>query len=375
MGGKARLAFCLFEYVPFGGMQMNLLKIARVCMARGHGVDVYAGLWEGGIPEDLNVSVLPVKGIANHRRCESFTRIVGRYLAEKPYDAVVGFNKMPGLDVYYAADSCFAAKAMERGLLYRMSGRCRTYLRLERAVFDSSSRAEILLISEKEKAAFVDRYGTPEHRFHYLPPGIDRDRLAPENPEEVRSALRSEMGIGPDQNVVLMVGSGFETKGVDRAVRALASLPADLRENSLLLVIGDDRAGPFKRLAGRLGVGRRVLFAGGRRDVPRFLAASDLLIHPAYRENTGTVLIEAMAAGLPVLATDVCGYGFHIERAGAGKLVSSPFRQERLNELLGEMLTSDKRGQWKSCGREYIARTDVFSRAEKAVDIIEQVAK
>ena len=108
--------------------------------------------------------------------------------------------------------------------------------------------------------------------------------------------------------------------------------------------------------------------------MPRFLAAADLLLHPSYHENTGTVLIEAMSEGLPVLATDVCGYGYHIKRAGAGELVPSPFRQKTLNHLLAYMLTSEKRNQWKENGREYIANTDVFSLHEKAADIIEQVA-
>ena len=102
--------------------------------------------------------------------------------------------------------------------------------------------------------------------------------------------------------------------------------------------------------------------------------AADLLLHPAYRENTGTVLIEAMAAGLPVLATDVCGFSYHIEYAGAGEIVPSPFRQETLNQLLVYMLTSEKKKQWQHNGRAYIAKTDVFSRAEKATDVIEKVA-
>jgi UDP-glucose:(heptosyl)LPS alpha-1,3-glucosyltransferase len=369
-----KFAFCLFKYFPFGGLQRDFLRIAKVCLARGHQVDVYAGSWQGDIPDGLQVSTLPVLGFTNHRRYESFAKRLGKSLAVKHYDAVVGFNKMPGLDVYFAADTCFAAKALERSFWYRLTKRCRSLLSLERSVFDKASRTEILLISEREKRLFMGYYGTAEERFHFLPPGIAKDRLAPNNAAEVRAKLRSELAIGSDQNVVLMVGSGFKTKGVDRAIRAISSLPPRLREKTILLIVGEDKSRPFRRLAKRSGVKDQVRFFNGREDILRFLVAADFLLHPAYRENAGTVLIEAMAAGLPVLVTDVCGYSHHVEQAGAGELVPSPFEQEKLNQLMASMLTSEKKKQWQHNGRYYVANTDVFSLPEKAADIIERVA-
>ncbi|MBW2329856.1 MAG: glycosyltransferase family 4 protein [Deltaproteobacteria bacterium] len=374
MAEKTKFAFCLFKYFPFGGLQRDFLRIAKVCLERGHQVDVYTGSWQGEIPDGLDVSILPLRGFTNHRRYESFAKRLSESLAAKHYDAVVGFNKMPGLDVYFASDTCFAAKASARSFWYRLTGRCRSFLRLERAVFDRESKTEILLISEQEKGFFMDYYGTAEERFHLLPPGITRDRLALHNAAEVRAELRCELAIRCDQNIVLMVGSGFRTKGVDRAIRAMSALPPKLRGKTVLLIVGKDKSKPFRRLAKRLGIAEQIRFVCGREDVPRFFVAADLLLHPAYRENTGTVLIEAMAAGLPVLVTDVCGYSYHIERAGAGELVPSPFKQETLNELLASMLTSEKKSQWQRSGREYVANTDVFSLPEKAADIIEQVA-
>jgi len=369
-----RFAFCLFKYFPFGGLQRSFLQVGKACLDRGHQVDVYTTSWQGDIPQEMAVSIVPVRGLANHRRYESFARRLRKPLASKQYDAVVGFNKMPGLDVYFASDPCFAAKAQEKTFLYRLTGRCRSLLRLEAAVFGATSKTEILLISEQEKPFFMDHYGTATERFHLLPPGIAKDRLAPRVGEDLGGELRRELGIGSDQPIVLMVGSGFKTKGVDRAILALSSLPHGLRKKTTLLIVGEDKTKPFLRLAKRCGVAQMVRFVGGRDDVPRFLFAADLLLHPAYRENTGTVLIEAMAAGLPVLVTDVCGYSYHIERAGSGELVPSPFRQETLNQLLASMLSSQNKGQWQQNGKDYVAHTDVFSRAERAADIIEQVA-
>ncbi|MBW2616796.1 MAG: glycosyltransferase, partial [Deltaproteobacteria bacterium] len=178
MTKKGKFAFCLFEYVPFGGMQRDLLRIVEVCRVRGHRVDVFARYWQGDLPDGLNVSILPGRGFTNHRRCESFAKRLKEFLAQMNYDVIVGFNKMPGLDVYFEADACFAAKARERSSWYRLTGRCRSYLRLERAVFNNRSKTQILLLSKQEKQVFMDHYGTREDRFHLLPPGITRDRLA-----------------------------------------------------------------------------------------------------------------------------------------------------------------------------------------------------
>ena len=369
-----RFAFCLFKYFPFGGQQRNFLKIAEVCMARGHQVDVFTTSWKDEIPDGFKVSVLPIRGFTNHRRRESLAEKLSQCVAASHYDAVVGFYKMPGLDIYYAADTCYAAKADERSFLYRMTEHCRSYLRMEKAVFGKSSTTEILLLSEQEKAVFIDYYGTPEHRFHLLPPGISRDFLAHPNDDKVCEELRRELNIGLETNVVLLAGSGFRTKGVDRAIRAISALPPELREKTILLVVGQGKALLFQWLAWRLGVANKVRFLGGRKDILRFFMAADLLLHPAYRENTGTVLIEAMAAGLPVLATDTCGFSNHIERADAGEIVPAPFKQETLNQFLANMLISEKKDQWRQNGKSYVTKTDVFSRAEKAADVIEKVA-
>ena len=374
MSKSSRLAFCLFKYFPFGGLQRDLVQIAKVCMTRGHQVDIYAGDWKGKVPDGLNVEVLPVRGITNHRRCQAFVKRLPAHLKGRHYDAVVGFNKMPGLDVYFAADPCFAHRVSDKSLLYRLTGRCRSYMSLEKAVFERESKTEILLISENEKAVFVEYYGTDKQRFHLLPPGISRDYMDPDTSEYLCADLRQELGVGSDTKIILMVGSGFKTKGVDRAISSLASLPTSLRENTVLLVVGEGKASPFERLARRMGVAGHVRFVGGRRDVLRLLVAADLLLHPAYRENTGTVLIEAMATGLPVLATDVCGYGHYIERSQGGELIPAPFRQETLNQMLASMLISDKKDRYGRNGRKYIGVSDVFSLAEKAADIIEQVA-
>ncbi|MBS3808954.1 MAG: glycosyltransferase family 4 protein [Desulfobacterales bacterium] len=245
---------------------------------------------------------------------------------------------------------------------------------MERAVFGRQSKTEIISISENEKKRYMDCYGTEKSRFHCVPPGISKKRLAPANAPENRDEIREKFFADENTHIVLMVGSGFKTKGVDRAVRAISALPERLKEKTLLVIVGKGKTRPYLRLAKRLGVLPNIHFMGQRDDVAKFMAGADLLLHPSYHENTGTVLIEAMAAGLPVLATGTCGYGSHVKRAGAGRLVPSPFRQETLNNMLASMLSDKQMEQWGKNGKKYVAETDVYSMHQKAAEIIETVA-
>lgn len=371
-----KLAFTLFKYFPYGGLQRDCLRIADLCRQAGAEVDIYAARLQGEAPVGVNFQHLPGKGLSHHRQYLSFAGLFQEQVKINGYRAVVGFNKMPGLDLYFAADPCYAATVAKKSWVYRLTSRYRTLMAFEEAVFAPSAKSVILSISEVQKRLFQDIYNTPGERFHDLPPGVPADRLLPSGSLEMGRSLRCELGIGEDELVVLMVGSGFKRKGVDRALKALRALPEELFFKSRLLVAGDDNLALYQKMARRQGLAERVIFTGGRTDIPRFMAAADLFLHPAYQENTGGVLIEALAAGLPVLVTTVCGYSVHIERARAGKLVPEPFSQSFLNQVLSQMLAStSQRLTWSKNAKVYVAKTDLFSLAERAAEIIMQVAE
>lgn len=367
-----QLAFCLYKYFPFGGLQRDFLRIALACQARGHRIRVYTLEWTGEIPEGFEVVQVPVKAWSNARRYARMSAWMARDLAARPVDRVIGFNKMPGLDVYYAADPCYEEKArMLRSPLYRLSGRYRHFAAYERAVFGADSQTEILMISEVQQPFFEQHYGTPKSRFHLLPPGIARDRRAPPNAAAIRADFRREFGLADDDFLLLQVGSGFKTKGLDRSLLALAHLPEALRQRTRLIAIGQDAPTQFQLQAKTLGIGEQVSILGGRDDIPRFLLGADLLIHPAYNENTGTVLLEAVVAGLPVLTTAVCGYAHYIREADAGVVVPEPFAQAALDDALLNMLNDgEQRRIWQQNALKFADHADIYSSTARAADVI-----
>jgi UDP-glucose:(heptosyl)LPS alpha-1,3-glucosyltransferase len=135
-------------------------------------------------------------------------------------------------------------------------------------------------------------------------------------------------------------------------------------------VVGEDKTSPFEKMARKFGVREQLFFLGGRDDVPQFLLGADMLMQPSYKENTGTAILEAIVSGLPVLATAVCGYAQHVEKAEAGRVVPEPFDDEVFAKLLEELLTSQDRDKWRQNGIRYAQTEDLYSMPEKAAALI-----
>lgn len=371
-----KFAFCLYKYFPYGGMQRNFIRIARTCQQRGHHIDVFTLHWQNAIPDDLNVVVIPVTALRNHRRYQQFQQTLQPLLQAGAYDAVVGFNKMPGLDVYYAADPCYKEKSHQlRGWLYRLSARYRHFCHYEKAVFNAATKTELMLISVAEKKHFMRHYGTLEQRFHLLPPGISKDRMAGTDAPQLRAQFRHEFGLDENHLVVLMVGSDYKRKGLDRLLLAVAALPPTLKLRVRVFVVGQAEGATFVKLAHHLNLQEQLIIVHERNDIPLFLQGSDVFVHPAYSEAAGMVILEAIIAGLPTLVTTVCGHAHHVQRAEAGLVIPEPFSQDVMNQHLATMLSNgSQRAAWRRQGIAYGQEQDLYRLHARACEIIEAKA-
>jgi UDP-glucose:(heptosyl)LPS alpha-1,3-glucosyltransferase len=341
---------------------------------------VYTLSWTGETPDGVTIHLAPVKALTRTRLYQKFTRWF--QAQPKPQNAtIVGFNKMPGLDVYYAADPCFAdIAATQRGSYYQYTPRFKHFSAYEYAVVGGDSGTEVLYLSPQQRAAFKTYYPECESRLHALPAGLAEDRkLEDRSPaareirkQSARAKLKAELGISEAATLIVQIGSGFKVKGVDRALHAIASLPQELRATLRYLLVGSGKPAAYLKLAKKLGIDAQVNIVGGRDDVPDLLAAADLMLHPAYRESAGYTLLEAVVAGLPVLATETCGYAYHIQQANAGVVCPEPFSQSTLNKLLANILDNLPTADWSANGLAYGANNSLYTMPQAAADFIQR---
>ena len=365
------LAFALYRYTPFGGLERNALELALAARERGHRVSVFTRAWRGERPAGIEVHELAVRAWTNVGLDRGFARALAPALERCAPDVVVGFNRIEGVDVFYAADPCLAATRAGAGRFALANRRRRAAW--ERALCAPEASTEILVQSAREAARHHEHHGTPRARLRVLPPGLRAEFLAPgatDAPE-----LRAELGIPRDALVVLAVGSDFARKGLDRTLAALARLPEELRERAWLLAVGAGRPARFERLARALGLAARVRFAGGRADVLAAYRTADLLLHPAREENTGSVLLEAQSQGVAVVCSGECGFAPLVAEARAGHVLATPFDAVELARASAELLEDgERRAELGARGRAFAQRFPMERRTALALDVIERAA-
>ncbi|AQT61615.1 lipopolysaccharide core heptose(I) kinase RfaP [Cellvibrio mixtus] len=369
-----KLALVIFRYFPFGGLQRDMLAIAQAAQARGHQVTIFCGEWQGDKAPGIDVVEIKAHGLFNIAGVKKFVNAFQKQFVASQFDLLVGFNKMPGLDVYYCGDSCFAKKAYEeRGLLYRLTPRAKLYLHYETAVYSHLSNTHILEVSAAERPVFAKYYATLDVRQTLLPPGVDRQLIGScVSRVSARQKIRKELSLADNDHLILCVGSGFKTKGLDRSLRSFAVFRKN-NPRALLVVVGNGDPRPFRALVKSLGLSDAVKFLGGRRDMADIYAAGDLLLHPAYKEVTGNVILEAMLSAIPVLVTPVCGYAHYAVDHAMGELLLAPDDAQTVAVQMEKLLAVDPH-DWQSKAERFACESDIFSRPDCAVNEIERIA-
>lgn len=171
--------------------------------------------------------------------------------------------------------------------------------------------------------------GADTARTITIPYGVDHDRFRPAAPDE-RAAVRQELGLRPDERLVLAGGRLVHKKGLDVAIDAFATAAMREAGPARLVIFGyGDLRHDLEAQATRLGLADRVLFAGRieRDRTPALFAAADLFLLPSVHDHAGNVdglpntLLEAMATGLPIIASNVVGVPTVIDDGVEGLLV------------------------------------------------------
>ncbi|WP_353827037.1 glycosyltransferase family 4 protein [Agromyces sp. SYSU T0242] len=233
------------------------------------------------------------------------TRRAKRFLAEHSDAVSICHNNVLAGDVYVNHGVLLAsmrARGRSPWRIYRNPVHLFIYAR-DRIRYRGHAHRTVVCLSERDADDLRATYGPIGPRIEVIPNGVDLDRFRPPTPDE-RAAARTELKLGTEERVAVFVGHEFSRKGLSFAIRGLAHAPS-----VLLLIIGGNDAiiAEAYEEAKEHGVGDRVLFLGPRGDLRRHLAACDLFVFPSAYEANALVVLEALASGLPVVATPV-GY-------------------------------------------------------------------
>jgi UDP-glucose:(heptosyl)LPS alpha-1,3-glucosyltransferase len=308
-----KLAIIRQSYRPDGGAEKIIVRLidGLRCYSDLHVSIIAKGWKEVLISEKFSIIPIQFKGWFRHGRVKNFIFSVRKVLQEKKFDLIQSHERVPGCQIYRAGDGVHAEwlniKAARENiwsrLLISFSPFHRLMLQLEYDLFHHPNLKKVICISQHGKRDILRHYPSiNSDKLVCIYNGIDLYKYSPV-PESAKLEVRSRLAIHPKKPVAIFVGSGFVRKGLGDLLEALS-----LTTEWELLVVGKDkRQKSFMKKAQKLGIANRIHFLGVQTHMQDLYATADLLVHPAWYEPFGNVVLEAMAMGRGVLVSSDCG--------------------------------------------------------------------
>ncbi|MFC2061477.1 glycosyltransferase family 4 protein [Elusimicrobiota bacterium] len=331
-----KIAIAVKNYSKTGGISRYVAELAE--RYAGHDeVHVYASSWRDvgnssiifhKVPM-INIRLLKkLKKHAWHNLFEVASFVLTSYFMIRAdrYDIVhIQGDYMGAFDIY-TAHSCHRAwldivNRQDLGILERLKKSAFNPLHAIILMIEKHNlrkAKKIISISEREKEYIIEHYSIAPEKIVPLPHGVDLDSFSIKDRDSKRKEIRAGYNFNADDTVLLFTAHEFKRKGLGQIIEAMN----DLNRNDLkLLVIGKDDPAPYIELAEQAGLTERVIFAGTVSDIEDYYAAADLFVFPTMYEPFGLVILEAMAAGLPVITSRSAGAAELIEDGEEGLLL------------------------------------------------------
>jgi UDP-glucose:(heptosyl)LPS alpha-1,3-glucosyltransferase len=371
-----KLALIRRQFSATGGAELYLQRLLRALAQKGHELHLFAEAWKE-TPAEVRRHPVKVSG-TRAQRAVRFAEAVKRDLGPERFDCVFSLERTLRQDVYRAGDGVHRvwlerrrqfAPAWKRPFIGLGSFHL-SLLRLETETFNPRNTRRVIVNSEMVKREILEHFAFPEERIHLVRNGVEVGRFQTAD----RAAARAHFGFGLDDYVLLFVGSGWERKGLKfllRAMRhfrdheplqALVKRMWELRQATpKRAVLGGLVKGLFRldettqELMARLeaakppsriqllvvGKGKppldtpaNVFFAGPLTNVELPYAAADLFVFLPIYEPCANVVVEALAAGLPVVTTAQNGAGELVEEGVSGSVLDDPTDTARVVQTI-----------------------------------------
>lgn len=243
----------------------------------------------------------------------------------------------------------------------------RAIIAVEQRTIQAGGSSSFFPVSSIAIEAFRKEYATLPGHWQALAPGVDVARFSRPERGVCRAGIREHHGIGASDTLLLFVGMNFEVKGLDTIIAALAKARAARPEaNIRLLVVGRGDEGKYRKVAQSLGVANAVTFAGTQLDgLERYYRAADIFIMLSKFDTFGMVVLEAMAAGLPVIVSPNVGAKDLVEEGSNGFILPEQQDADAAADRIARLSDMARREAMGAAAAQTAAMHDWERLAEK----------
>jgi UDP-glucose:(heptosyl)LPS alpha-1,3-glucosyltransferase len=306
-----RILFVWQKYSAYGGAELLLERTMAALACRGYRIAIVSANWPDR-GDGIEVIPCPIPPVPRAFQATVFARCALRAIGKRGSTVVQANQPVPGCNVLRTSGGVHAAYLRQRALFdgplqrawTRISPFHNNALRLERKTFADARLKAVIANSAMVVEEVVSFYGVAREHVHHIPNGVDLDRFRPGLRDEFRKPTRASLGLDDRVPVVLLVGSGYRRKGLVEAINAVATA----RSRPHLWVVGrESHPAAFEALAEQAGITDRFRIFGPRDDPRPWFGAADVVVLPSHYEPFGSVVLEAMAIGLPTVVSSACG--------------------------------------------------------------------
>ena len=306
-----KIAVVIYGYGMVGGAELFASEVTKR-LARNKNFEIH--VFANELPpksSQVTFHKVPVIQFPRSLRPLSFAWFANRMIGRMNFDLVHSHDWIFKGDVFTVHSVPHATWIREVRKKKHLSIFDRVKIAIERKTIMAGGSSSFFPVSTIALEAFRREYATLPGQWQVLTPGVNVARFSTPDRAACRADIRGRYGIGASDVLLIFVGMSFAVKGLDTIIAALAKARSARPEaNIRLLVVGRGGydEGKYHRKARSLGIAEAVTFAGTQvEELERYYRAADIFILLSKFDTFGMVVLEAMAAGLPVIVSSSVG--------------------------------------------------------------------
>lgn len=341
---RPRVAVAIPKFGLVGGGEHFASELTeRIALGGEYDVHVFANKWVAR-SDRITFHKVPMVRFPRFLRPLSFAFFTQRMIDRGGFDIVHSHDWIFRADVFTM--HCVPHAGWAREVRKKMPSLFdRAITTLERRMLASGYASVFLPVSSIAFEAFRREYPSLPGRWQTMHPGVDFTRFSAPDRSACRAEIRGRYGMKDSDLLLLFVGMNFEVKGLDTIIRAVSRVRAKRPGAGVrLLVVGRGDEKKYGELARQLGAGDAVTFAGKQTEgIEKYYRAADLFVMLSAFDTFGMVVLEAMAAGLPVLLSPNVGAKDLVEEDVNGFVLPDGRDEEAAAERILQLLDAPRR--------------------------------
>lgn len=338
-----------------GGAERSIFELAGALSQLGLEVDILAAK---GQPDNKNIHILCQDRAGERTGYFAFKKVLRRHLSENRYDIIHSVLPYDFIDVYQPRGGSYAESILRNAVSYQnkfiesykkltaFTNLRRTILqRAERKLCKNPDGPIIAALSQYVAQQFKRHYAVRDERIVVIPNGVNVDRqINPEEAKKLRTKILSQLGLKEADNPVLFlfVANNFRLKGLAVLIKAMQlASQRKTQQHAYLIVAGNDRIGKYRRMTEKLDINKNIVFLGNINDIQNILSIVNVAVLPTFYDPSSRFILEALAAGRPVITTRFNGAADLFVHNRHGIVLDMPEDVAALAEAIGYFTDTD----------------------------------